>query len=117
MKRGIKPTVVWVAIASACLVGGCLLFPSLRLTLSERISGNNPEARTRTYVRAVLRGDEEAALATWELPSWELPNGQSTAIAERRQAVTREMIAADLQDDFMVHRPNPAKPEPNRIYH
>jgi len=105
MKRGIKLTMVWIAIASACLVGGYLLFPSLRLTLLERLSGNTPEARIRTYVRAVLRDDEEAALAAWELPSWELPNGRSMAIAERRLTVTRELIAADLQDDFMIDRP------------
>jgi len=101
MNSEIRLTLIWVAIASACLVGGCLLFPSLRLTLVERITGNTPEARIRTYVRAVLRDDEEAALAAWELPSWELPNGRSTALAKRRQAVTRELIAADLQDDFM----------------
>jgi len=102
MKREIRLTLTWITIFVTCLMGGYLLFPSLRLTLFERISGNTPEAKIRTYVRAMLRGDEEAALTAWELPSWELPNGRSTAIAERRLAVTREMIAADLQDDFMI---------------
>ena len=66
------------------------------------LTGNTPAARTRVYVEAVLRGDEEAALAAWELPSWELPGGRSTALAERRQAMTRELIAADLQEDFLI---------------
>jgi hypothetical protein len=84
-----------------CLLGW-LFLPSIRLTLLEQITGNTPAARTRAYVEAVLRGDEEAALAAWELPSWELPDGRSTALAERRQAVTRELIAADLQEDFLI---------------
>ena len=53
----------------------------------------------------MLRGDEEAALAVWELPSWELPDGRSTALAGRDQAVTHELPSSDLQDDFMIHRP------------
>ena len=102
MKREIRLTLIWVAIFVTCLVGGCILFPSLRLTLFERISGSTPEAKIRTYVKAVLRRDEEAALAAWVLPSWELPNGRSTALAERRKSVTRELIAADLQEDFLI---------------
>lgn len=87
------------ALVSACMLGLWFFTSPVRLTLQERITGNTPEARIKTYVRAVLRGDEEAALAAWELP-----NGPSTALAERRQAVTRELIAADLQDDFLILR-------------
>ena len=94
--------VISLVLIILCLVGFWLLLPSVRLTLLERITGNTPETRTRTYVRAVLRGDEEAALTAWVLPSWELPNGRSTALAERRQAIIPEMIAADLQDDFLI---------------
>jgi len=102
MKSGVRLTVVSLAMASACLVGGCLLFPSLRLVLLERITGNTPEARVKTYVRAMLRGDAETAQEAWELPTWELPSGRSAALAERRESVTRELIAADLQDDFLI---------------
>jgi len=91
-----------LALISACLLGVWFFFPSVCLTLREGITGNTPEARVRAYVRAVLRGDEGAALAAWKLPSWELPRGQSAALAERRQAVTRQLIAADLQDEFRV---------------
>jgi len=97
--------VISLILIIACLVGVWFVLPSVRLALLDRITGNTPEARIKAYVQAVLRDNEEAALAAWELPSWELPNGRSTALAKRRQAVTRELIAADLQDDFMVHRP------------
>ena len=100
---------VWLVVVPFALITACILalwfFTSpVRLTLQEWITGNTPEARIKTYVNAVLRGDEEAALAVWELPSWEPPNGQSVALAERRQAVTRELMAADLQDDFLILR-------------
>ena len=94
--------VISLVLIIACLVGVWFVLPSVRLALLDRITGNTPEARIKGYVQAMLRGDEEAALAAWQLPSWELPNGRSTAIAERRQAMTRELIAADLQDDFLI---------------
>ena len=90
------------ALITTCILGLWFFSSPVRLTLQEWITGNTPEARIKAYVKAVLRGDEEAALAAWELPSWELPNGRSATLAERRQAVTRELIAADLQDDFLM---------------
>ena len=76
--------VISLILIIACLIGVWFVLPSVRLALLERITGNTPEAKIRTCVRAVLRDDEEAALASWELPSWEMPDGRSTAIAERR---------------------------------
>lgn len=68
------------------LLIGCIYLlgcPSTRLALLERITGNTPTARAGAYIEAVLRGDEEVALAIWELPSprhWVLrdvyPRGQ-----------------------------------------
>ncbi len=102
-KRRILILALLLPLLSGCAyLLGWLFLPSIRLTLLERITGNTPAARTRAYVEAVLRGDEEAALAAWELPSWELPGGRSAALAERRQAVTCELIAADLQEDFLI---------------
>ena len=104
LNRKVWLVVLPFALIAACILGVWFFTSPVRLILQERITGNTPEARIKTYVNAVLRGDEEAALAVWELPSWELPNGQSVALAERRQAVTRELIAADLQDDFLILR-------------
>jgi len=81
------------------------LFPpvaALRATVQERITGETPHAKIRAYVRAVVRGDETAALASWELPTWELPDGQSSALSERRRAVTRELMVAGVTADFLV---------------
>jgi len=102
-----KRRILILALLLPLLSGGIYLLgwfflPSIRLTLLERITGNTPAARTRAYLEAVLRGDEKAALAAWELPSWELPDGRSKALAERRQAVTHELIAAELQEDFLI---------------
>lgn len=47
-------------------VGVWFFLPSVRLTLPEWITGNTPEARIKAYVKAVLRDDEEIALATNE---------------------------------------------------
>ena len=104
LNRKVWLVVLPFALITACILGLWFFTSPVRLTLQERITGNTPEARIKTYVNAVLRGDEEAALAVWELPSWEPPNGQSVALAERRQAVTRELMAADLQDDFLLLR-------------
>ena len=79
-----------------------LLFPSVRLTLSERVSGNNPEARIRRYVRAVLEEDQERALQAWELFSWEAREDRSAALAQRRVSVTSELMDADLQHEFLI---------------
>ena len=94
-----------ILLLALLLLIGCIYLlgsPSTRLTLLEQIGGNTPTARARAYAEAILRGDEEAALAIWELPSWELPDGRLAALAERRKAVTRELIAADLQEDFLI---------------
>lgn len=94
-----------ILLLALLLLIGCIYLlgsPSTRLTLLEQIGGNTVTARARAYAEAILRGDEEAALAIWELPSWELPDGRLAALAERRKAVTRELIAADLQEDFLI---------------
>jgi len=104
LNRKVWLVVLPFALITACILGLWFFTSPVRLPLQERITGNTPEARIKTYVNAVLRGDEEAALAVWELPSWEPPNGQSVALAERRQAMTRELMAADLQDDFLLLR-------------
>ena len=75
---------------------------ALSATILERIRGETPQAKMHAYVRAVLRGDEEAALDAWVLQDPDLSNGRSDALRERRQDVSRELIAADLDADYMI---------------
>jgi hypothetical protein len=98
----VRLVLIPVALTGALLLGAAVLFPSLRLKLGERISGNNPEARVRQYVRAVLRGQEATALEAWELFCWQALEDRSEALAERRAAVTRELVHADLQGEFLI---------------
>ncbi len=81
------------------------LIPSagaLRATVQETLTGETPEARIATYVNAVRRGDERAALAAWELPTWELLEGHSEKLGERRVRVTRELIAAGIRPSYHI---------------
>jgi len=77
---------------------------ALRATILERIRGETPQAKMHAYVCAVLRGDEEAALDAWMLRDPELSNGRSDALRERRQDVTQQLIAAELDANYMIMR-------------
>jgi len=102
MNRKFRLIVIPLVITGALLLIAAILFPSLRLTLVEQITGNNPEARIERYVHAVLRGDEEAALKIWELPSWKAQESRSEALAERRAAITRELIRNGIQNEYLI---------------
>lgn len=75
---------------------------ALRATIQKRIRGETPQARVTAYAHAVLRGDQDAALEAWMLPDRELSNGRSDALRKRRQEVTRQLIAAELDADFRI---------------
>ena len=76
---------------------------ALRANVVEQLTGETPEAKIDTYVRAILRGDTESAYAAWELPDWDLlPEGRSALLAARREQVTRDLLAAGIQDDYMT---------------
>ncbi len=77
---------------------------ALRASLLERIRGETPEARIEAYVDAVLRGDEAAALAAWKVPAEDGADEQSNLLRQRRQEVTRTLIAADLDSEYMITR-------------
>jgi len=96
--------VVLGVFALGCLSTGVVwfLFPALRLTLWEQVTGNRPEAVVQSYARAVLQGDEEAALALWEIPTWEFADGRRPSLADRREAETRALAVANLQPDFTI---------------
>jgi hypothetical protein len=73
-------------------------------TIQERLRGETPEAKVSAYMRAILRGDEEAALGAWTLHERELPDGRGDALRERRDQVTRELVAAGLHPDFTIEQ-------------
>jgi hypothetical protein len=96
-----------VALFVPCCLGLwlCPLPPSAppwRATIQELIRGETPEARVAAYVQAIVRGDEEAALAAWEVRTEEAPEGRSALLNERRQEVTRELLAAGLDPDYTI---------------
>lgn len=67
-----------------------------------QFSGEEAQAEVAAYVRAIARGDEGAAYAVWELPSWEGYEGWHTALSERRQSVTGKLMAAGIDSDFTI---------------
>ncbi|MGC9522047.1 MAG: hypothetical protein ACP5HG_09220 [Anaerolineae bacterium] len=93
---GIGLLLMWLHSATA---GG-----ALRATVVEHLRGETPEAKIEAYVDAVLRGDEGAALAAWKAPEEERDDELSDALRQRRQEVTRDLIAADLDPEYMTTR-------------
>ncbi len=77
---------------------------ALRASVVERLRGETPEAKIEAYADAVLDGDEEAALAAWKAPAEDRDDEQSDALRQRRQEVTRDLIAADLDSEYMTTR-------------
>ncbi len=74
----------------------------LRATVQERLLGETPEARVNAYARAVLRGDEAAALGAWTLPEGELGEGRWQALRERRTDVTQALLGAGLERAYAI---------------
>ena len=88
------------------LLMGWLLGPSafdgLPALFLERVRGETPQARVDAYAQAVLAGDEEGALAAWTSPDPERTDELSEALRQRRRDVTRQLIAAELDEDYMI---------------
>lgn len=76
----------WTLLILVALVGGGWLLGS--------DARRGPTDRVAEYVGAIADRDERGALAAWQLPPWPLPDGRSTTLAERRQAVTMALLAA-----------------------
>ena len=69
--------------------------------LREHITGETPQAKLETYVRAIANGNHETALDQWELPH--LSNrAQLNALAARRRRITSDLLAAKLSPEFMI---------------
>ncbi|HEX5417311.1 MAG TPA: hypothetical protein VFZ25_16725 [Chloroflexota bacterium] len=68
----------------------------------ERLTGETPSAKVDAYVEAVARGDETAALARWELPTWNLPNERTDALRARRLETTRALITAGMRSEVTI---------------
>jgi len=96
----------WIGIALVLLVAGgagsLWLFASpAGKALQERIAGETPAAKVAAYTRAIVRGDQGAALGLWELPNLQNQE-QLQALAERRTRVTGDLLAANLRPDFTM---------------
>ncbi len=98
-RRSLRIGLLIVGVAG---VGFLLLGPRVHANVWEEITGETPQAKIAAYVRAVARGDEEGAVVVWELPPHELTEGRSAKLAERRQAVTRELMHLGISPDFTV---------------
>lgn len=105
LKLGRKVGVILTALIGIGVLGVwlCTLFGSAFCsTVIERVSGETAQAKVAAYVRAVARGDERAAFAVWELPSWEGYDGWHTTLSERRQQVTDELMTAGIGSEFTI---------------
>ncbi|MGE5141603.1 MAG: hypothetical protein ACM3JD_19220, partial [Rudaea sp.] len=75
---------------------------ALYATVVENATGETPQDKIGAYVRAIIRGDERAALAAWELPDWQMPDEQARALAARREQVTRQLMATRIAPNYHV---------------
>ncbi len=71
-------------------------------TAVETLTGETPEAKIGAYVQAVLRGNEQGALATWELLNPDPMPARAEQLSARREAVTRELVSAHFQRDYRI---------------
>jgi len=62
----------------------------------ERVMGETPEAKIAAYMRAIVRGDREAALGAWELGAAQQPHYE--ALEQRREQVTNELLALGVRE-------------------
>ena len=107
LRRGLTIGVlVFGPLALCCLaVWFCPLPPGAppwRATVQELITRETPQAKVAAYVQAIVGGNEEAALAAWELRAAELPDGRPTALSQRRRDVTRQLMAAGVDADYTI---------------
>jgi hypothetical protein len=77
-------------------------FDGLPTLLVERLRGERPQTQVDAYVRAILAGDEEAALDVWVPPDSERSDEQSEALRQRRQEITQQWIAANLGETYTI---------------
>jgi len=101
--------IVFLAVIGLIIVGAWLWISprgsGFFATVVERISGETPESKVDAYLRAVAGRDKEAALDLWELPNWELPDGRSEGLRERREDITRTLLESGLDlEDYMILR-------------
>ncbi len=100
----LKQVVIGVLVAFTIIIGaiaaclGVAIFPN---TLAEIAMATTPQARVSAYVQAINRGDEQAALDLWELPS-RGSDSEFTPLGERRQKITHELLETRLAPGFMI---------------
>ena len=90
MNRSLRRIILIVAAALVLLcAAAAALVPTLPGEWRERLAGESPQAEISAYMRAILRGDRQAALDRWEVAASE---AERTARLERR----REQVTAEL---------------------
>jgi hypothetical protein len=75
---------------------------ALWASLQEQLTGETPEAKIAAYIHAVSERQGQAALDVWELPDWDTTSGRWAPLIKRRQKITQELVAADIQSDFFI---------------
>ncbi len=94
VSRWVKAVVVGISGTAILAVAAFVLYFNydVRAALAS-VQRDTPQQRVDTYLTAVLRGDEVAALAAWPTPARGYPPTLA-ALAERRTSVTGALLAA-----------------------
>jgi hypothetical protein len=87
---------VVAALGLLSFVAGIGPASAARADLIEAIRNEPPEAKVEAYLRATAAGDDDAALAVWELPDWLARQEAGARMAERRTSVTRQLASLRL---------------------
>jgi len=96
----------WVILGSGLLVAlgvaAILLATTLPVDWRERLTGETPQAEISAYLKAILRGDRQAALDLWEVQA---PDPDRLArLQRRREQVTDELLALGMSE-FTAFQP------------
>jgi len=83
-------------------VGAVLLATTLPGEWRERLAGETPQAEIATYLKAILRGDRQAAIDQWEVARSEA--GRTARLERRREQVTDELLGLGAIE-FTVFEP------------
>ena len=92
-------TLIVTAAVICCVALLLVVEMPMKACALEFLRGETPAAHIRTFLRAIDRGDLEEAEARWLLPDWELADGRSEALAERRHQIIEELVESDLSID------------------
>ena len=97
---------LWIIIAAALLLILCaaaaVLLPAVPGEWRERLAGESPQAEIAAYMKAILRGDRQAAIGRWEVAASEA--GRTARLERRREQVTGELLGLGASE-FTLFEP------------